>query len=319
MKEHEQYLLDVMQGRRPFKNVEPKPGEGKYYYLDPNQKYDWFTPSRPDQRTYVPSEDSPNPYTQPRQPAAQQFQQPFQPQQSFHPQQPQIQGYASLSGSIPNAAARMHSSALDNKKYAEHNLKKPSAEMAKMKPFLRDAEEPKEHPYRDIYGYTTFCDGHMEPKPEKNMTEYPWLDKTTNMLASDEKINADTAYLTTLPYGRGKTASFYKDKTNLRLSPEYCEKLLDHDLAVREEELSRGFPNYNRMSPDIQRALMEVHYQSNAFNKQRPQIRKLHNAARQSDKEKFCNALMRDDSKRPDLKQRNEWVYEQCQKGYFIK
>ena len=116
-----------------------------------------------------------------------------------------------------------------------------------------------------------------------------------------------------------KTASFYEDKTDLRLPPEYCDKLLDHDLAIREEELRRGFPNYNRMSPDMQRALMEVHYQSNAFNKQRPQIRKLHDAARQSDKEKFCNALMRDDSKRPDLTERNKWVYEQCQKGYFIK
>lgn len=307
MKEHEQYLLDVIQGRRPFKNPNPKLGEGKYYYLDPNQEYDDMAPARPDQKTYVPSEDSPNPYLQPR-PQAQQSQ-----------QQPQFQGYASVSGSIPNAAARMHSSALDNKKYAEHNLKKPSAEMAKIKPFLRGAEGLEEHPYRDIYGKVTVCEGHMVPNPNKNMIEFPWLDKTTNMLASNEKINTDSSKLTNLPYGPNYTADFYKDKTDLKLPPEYCKKLLDHDLAVREKELSRGFPNYNRMSPDMQRALMDVHYQSNAFNKKRPQIRKLHDAARQFDKENFCKALMRDDSKRPDLKPRNEWVYEQCQKGYFIK
>lgn len=62
MKEHEQYLLDVIQGRRPFKNPNSKLGEGKYYYLDPNQEYDDMAPTRPDQKTYVPSEDSPNPY-----------------------------------------------------------------------------------------------------------------------------------------------------------------------------------------------------------------------------------------------------------------
>ena len=75
MKEHEQYLLDVTQGKRPFANLDSKPGEGKYFYLAPDQKYDWFTPARPDQKTFVPSKDSPNPYLQPRQPAAQQFQQ----------------------------------------------------------------------------------------------------------------------------------------------------------------------------------------------------------------------------------------------------
>lgn len=109
MKEHEQYLLDVIQGKRPFANLDPKPGEGKYFYLAPDQKYDWFTPARPDQKTFVPSKDSPNPYLQPRQ----------QAQQSQ--QQPPFQGYASASGTIPNAAARMHSSALDNKQYDKDN------------------------------------------------------------------------------------------------------------------------------------------------------------------------------------------------------
>ena len=93
MKEHEQYLLDVIQGRRPFKNPNPKLGEGKYYYLDPNQEYDPMAPVRPDQKTYVPSEDSPNPYLQP-QPPVQHFQ-----------QQAPFQGYTSASDSIPNAAA----------------------------------------------------------------------------------------------------------------------------------------------------------------------------------------------------------------------
>ena len=143
----------------------------------------------------------------------------------------------------------------------------PSAEMAKIKPFLRGAEGLEEHPYRDIYGKVTVCEGHMVPNPNKNMIEFPWLDKTTNMLASNEKINTDSSKLTNLPYGPNYTADFYKDKTDLKLPPEYCKKLLDHDLAVREKELSRGFPNYNRMSPDMQRALMDVHYQSNAFNK----------------------------------------------------
>ena len=306
MKEHEQYLLDVIQGRRPFKNSNPKLGEGKYYYLDPNQEYDPMAPARPDQKTYVPSEDSPNPYLQP-QPPVQHFQ-----------QQAPFQGYASASGSISNAAARMHSSALDNKKYAEHNLKKPSTEIAKMKPFLRGVEKPIPHPYRDIYGYTTFGIGHMDNNPQ-NMTEYPWIIKNSNLLASDDKIKAETQKLNRLPYGKNYPASYYKKRIDIQLPPDYSEKLFNHDLAIRENELRRGFPNYNHMSPDMQRALMDVHYQSNAFNKQKPQIRKLHDAARQFDKENFCKALMRDDSKRPDLTERNKWTYEQCQKGYFIK
>lgn len=314
MKEHEQYLLDVMQGRRPFKNVEPKPGEGKYYYLDPNQKYDWFTPSRPDQRTYVPSEDSPNPYTQPRQPAAQQFQQPFQPQQSFHPQQPQIQGYASLSGSIPNASA----GGIQPVKYTEQNMKKPSPAMASLKPFLQDKEAISEHPYLDIEGNITSGYGHMD-KNLNSFARHPWYNQTTQKPATMEEIQKYYNTLKAAPYGQNYGAKSFKQQTPLRLSRSYAEQLLDHDIAIREEELHQTHPNFKYMSPEMQVAIAEPNYHVGTLK-----WPKLKEAIQNKDKEAICTNIHRKetDNKGNFIKgfqERNQWAYDMCQKGYFIK
>lgn len=314
MKEHEQYLLDVMQGRRPFKNVEPKPGEGKYYYLDPNQKYDWFTPSRPDQRTYVPSEDSPNPYTQPRQPAAQQFQQPFQPQQSFHPQQPQIQGYASLSGSIPNASA----GGIQPVKYTEQNMKKPSPAMASLKPFLQDKEAISEHPYLDIEGNITSGYGHMD-KNLNSFARHPWYNTITQRPATMEEIQKYYNILKASPYGQKHGAATFEQHTPLRLSRSYIDQLLDHDIAIREEELNQTHPNFKYMSPEMQVAIAEPNYHVGTLTW--PDLKE---AIQNKDKDGICKNIHRKETNSDGkviagYKERNQWAYDMCQKGYFIK
>ena len=314
MKKHEQDLLDVMQGRRPFKNLNPKLGEGKYYYLDPNQEYDSMAPARPDQKTYVPSEDSPNPYLQPRPQAAQQFQQPFQPQQSLHPQQPQIQGYASASGTIPNAAA----GGIQPVKYTEQNMKKPSPAMASLKPFLKKKEDISEHPYLDIEGNITSGYGHMD-KDINSFARHPWHNQTTQKPATMEEIQEYYNTLKAAPYGQNYGAKSFKHQTPLRLSRNYADRLLDHDIAIREEELHHTHPNFKYMSPEMQVAIAEPNYHVGTLG-----WPKLKEAIKNKDKEAICQNIHRKETDdkgnfNKGFQERNQWAYDMCQKGYFIK
>lgn len=302
MKEHEQYLLDVIQGRRPFKNPNPKLGEGKYYYLDPNQEYDDMAPARPDQKTYVPSEDSPNPYLQPR-PQAQQSQ-----------QQPQFQGYASVSGSIPNAAA----GGIQSVKYTAQNMKKPSPAMASLKPFLQDKEAFSEHPYLDIEGNITSGYGHMD-KDLNSFARHPWYNQTTQKPATMEEIQKYYNILKTAPYGQNYGAKSFEPQTPLRLSRSYADQLLDHDIAVREEELHQTHPNFKYMSPEMQVAIAEPNYHVGTLK-----WPKLKEAIKNKDKEAICQNIHRKETDNQGnfikgFQERNQWAYDMCQKGYFIK
>lgn len=302
MKEHEQYLLEVIQGKRPFANLDPKPGEGKYFYLAPDQKYDWFTPARPDQKTFVPSKDSPNPYLQPRQ----------QAQQSQ--QQPPFQGYASASGTIPNAGA----GGIQPVKYTEQNMKKPSPAMASLKPFLQDKEAFSEHPYLDIEGNITSGYGHMD-KDLNSFTRHPWHNQTTQKPATMEEIQEYYNTLKAAPYGQNYGAKSFKHQTPLRLSRNYADRLLDHDIAIREEELHHTHPNFKYMSPEMQVAIAEPNYHVGTLK-----WPKLKEAIKNKDKEAICQNIHRKetDNKGNFIKgfqERNQWAYDMCQKGYFIK
>ena len=302
MKEHEQYLLDVIQGRRPFKNPNPKLGEGKYYYLDPNQEYDDMAPARPDQKTYVPSEDSPNPYLQPR-PQAQQSQ-----------QQPQFQGYASVSGSIPNAVA----GGIQPVKYTEQNMKKPSPAMASLKPFLQNKESFSENPYLDIKGNITSGYGHMD-KNLNSFARHPWYNQTTQKPATMEEIQKYYNILKAAPYGQNYGAKSFEQQTPLRLSRSYADRLLDHDIAIREEELHQTHPNFKYMSPEMQVAIAEPNYHVGTLG-----WPKLKEAIKNKDKEAICQNIHRKETDdkgnfNKGFQERNQWAYDMCQKGYFIK
>ena len=299
MKEHEQYLLDVIQGKRPFKNPNPKLGEGKYYYLDPNQKYDPMAPARPDQKTYVPSEDSPNPYLQPQPPVQ---------------QQAPLQGYASASGSISNAAA----GGIQPVKYTAQNMKKPSPAMASLKPFLKKKEDISEHPYLDIEGNITSGYGHMD-KNLNSFARHPWYNQTTQKPATMEEIQKYYNILKTAPYGQNYGAKSFEQQTPLRLSRSYADQLLNHDIAVREEELHQTHPNFKYMSPEMQVAIAEPNYHVGTLK-----WPKLKEAIKNKDKEAICQNIHR---KKTDnqgnfikgFQERNQWAYDMCQKGYFIK
>ena len=299
MKEHEQYLLDVIQGRRPFKNPNPKLGEGKYYYLDPNQEYDPMAPARPDQKTYVPSEDSPNPYLQPQPPVQ---------------QQAPLQGYASASGSISNAAA----GGIQPVKYTAQNMKKPSPAMASLKPFLQDKEAFSEHPYLDIEGNITSGYGHMD-KDLNCFARHPWYNQTTQKPATMEEIQKYYNILKTAPYGQNYGAKSFEPQTPLRLSRSYADQLLDHDIAVREEELHQTHPNFKYMSPEMQVAIAEPNYHVGTLK-----WPKLKEAIKNKDKEAICQNIHRKETDNQGnfikgFQERNQWAYDMCQKGYFIK
>ncbi len=299
MKEHEQYLLDVIQGKRPFKNPNPKLGEGKYYYLDPNQKYDPMAPARPDQKTYVPSEDSPNPYLQPQPPVQ---------------QQAPLQGYASASGSISNAAA----GGIQPVKYTAQNMKKPSPAMASLKPFLKKKEDISEHPYLDIEGNITSGYGHMD-KNLNSFARHPWYNQTTQKPATMEEIQKYYNILKTAPYGQNYGAKSFEQQTPLRLSRSYADQLLDHDIAVREEELHQTHPNFKYMSPEMQVAIAEPNYHVGTLK-----WPKLKEAIKNKDKEAICQNIHRKETDNQGnfikgFQERNQWAYDMCQKGYFIK
>ena len=100
----------------------------------------------------------------------------------------------------------------------------------------------------------------------------------------------------------------------MSLPKGYVDYLFELDMASRLRELKRGSPNFEKMSPDMQIALMEPHFTSNILP-----WPKLREAAKNMDKEGVCKELHRDETGRPDLVDRNKWVYEQCMKGYFNK
>lgn len=192
--------------------------------------------------------------------------------------------------------------------------------------FLKNQEGLSLHPYNDTEKKTTVCYGHMD-ETSSNFSQHPFYNnQTAESAGTIDKLNA-FKHLQGLPK-QNRKAPDYAGETNLRLTPEYCNQLLDKDINIRHNELNNKFPNFGNMSPDMQNALLETHYNANILKKQMDPKKANYNqhiwknliqAAKEMDQPALCQNLHRDESERPDLKERNEWALEQCLKGFFYK
>lgn len=187
----------------------------------------------------------------------------------------------------------------------------PEDSWNELKNFIGDQEKLIPYPYLDKFGGVTSCEGNLDESYDE-FESHPWLDKTTGKPATSEQKRESWKNLTKQP--KNHKAQYYESKTNLEINPAYCNSLLNQNIQIRDAELKRGFPNYSKMSQSMKNALHDVHYTSNVLN-----FKEAKNAARQMNKEDFCKQLHRSESGRPDMKDRNDWVYQQCMKGQFNK
>ena len=208
MNEYRKLLQQTMQGERPLERANPKPGQSKYYYIDPNQKYDMYSFARPDQTTDVADENSPNPYFQTQQtPVANGWDgsnnlqsgalsnanttntfanNVSQSQSSFLSSlQPSIGAMATIQGQPLSIASAGGVSTLKNK---ENSLLAPSPAMDGLKPFLKEKEDIVPYPYLDMKGKRTSCYGHMDETLQE-FNRHPWYNQQTGQPATDSEIN----------------------------------------------------------------------------------------------------------------------------------
>lgn len=180
------------------------------------------------------------------------------------------------------------------------------------KEYILKSEDNPKHPYVDTEGYITIGKGHKV----NSLSEFlsiPFYIEGENRLATDEEKRQ--AYYVLRSYGRNNyMASYYANVTLLRLSENYRDTLYNGDILTRHNELSRGaVPNFNQMSAPMRRATMDVHY--NAGISQFPNARA---AARSFNKEEYCRNLHRLENN-PNVRARNEWTYNECMNGDFIR
>lgn len=173
---------------------------------------------------------------------------------------------------------------------------------------------PKTWPYLDTLGKPAVCTGHLI----NNYSSYPWI--IDNSPATSSEIDREAVKLERLipaqKNGANRLAESYQDETDLRLSEEYCNRLLQQDILSRWLELQQKFPNFNHMSPNMQQALFSAHYQSNILS---PKWKNLKKAARSMNQEDICHNLNRDSTTGTGISSRNRRETALCLQGYFIK
>lgn len=176
---------------------------------------------------------------------------------------------------------------------------------------LKDAENIVDHPYKDINGNITYGYGHMD-NTYSGFISHPWTNTITGQPASNGELLEGYNAIMAAKHGRQIPAKNFKDTTNLQLSKEYIDELLDRDVMQRHVELQKRLKNYNQMDPNMQIGTLETHFNAGILGW--PKLKK---AAAKKKQEAFCDELSREEKGRSDIPKRNKWAYEQCMKGKF--
>ena len=190
-----------------------------------------------------------------------------------------------------------------------------------LKEQLQRAEDIKNYPYLDWNNANnkTFCYGHKETK-EKDFVTHPWkyFDGSNACKKDIKKCPDATPQQISEGFSNlGKTykynhvPEYYKDKTYLRLSDDYCRDLLEKDINTRYSELS-GYKWFRDASTSLQASAQEVYFNSGFGS-----FPKALNFAKEKKQQEFCDNLHRKDNGNAIMKQRNEWVDNYCRRGYF--
>ena len=189
------------------------------------------------------------------------------------------------------------------------------------------------YPYLDTEGKNTVCTGNLID--ENNTSKYPYTNIDTGKPATPEEIKQ--GYKNNKVYQNDQKnlktahpATFFEDKTNLRLTEEQCNELDKDAIIKRWNRLYDEFPNFKDMSWELQLPIFDTHYQTGIFvdkdGKEAPKDlsddkRKweyLWKYARAKDVEKIAGNL-HVLGKGKQNEKRNNWRIDTALKGYFKK
>lgn len=291
------YTGELLFGKYPVQRTNPKPGQSKWYYIDP--RYNGLG------EIDVESENSPNPYeneikeylyrNEPEhykemygneEPVHQNRStvnqltgmqtladnNTFQPismsvnasMQPLFPTLPPIQG-VQLAQNDVNSLNDGNLTNFDNKILTDQKY-------YDILTFLRNknVEGFHNYPYLDSVGKKTVCTGNLITSDDPKI--YPFYNVNTDNLATKEEII--NGYNSLDKYSQQQLSSeseddfkaeYFQAKTPLRLRQQQCDVIDRNIIETKWKELVDVFPNFSNMSSELQRAIFDVHYQSNIF------------------------------------------------------
>lgn len=178
--------------------------------------------------------------------------------------------------------------------------------------YVLNSERNPRYPYVDTAGCITIGKGHKIDTLAEFLSMPFYIDGENRPATDEEKRQA---YYALKSYGKNNyVAEYYMNVTPLRLVDEYREALYQQDIFSRHHELNNGVvPNFDRMTAPMRRATMDVH-----FNAGMSQFPKARGFARELKKAEYCQSLHRLENN-PNVRQRNEWTYNECMNGDFIR
>ncbi len=189
------------------------------------------------------------------------------------------------------------------------------------------------YPYLDIKGKNTVCTGNLID--ENNTSKYQYTNIDTGKPATPKEIKQ--GYENNKVYQNDRKnlktahpATFFEDKTNLRLTEEQCNDLDKDAIIERWNRLYDEFPNFKDMSWEIQLPIFDTHYQTGIFVDEtgngaprdlpddKRRWKNLWKYARAKDVEKIADNLhVLGEGKQNE--KRNKWRIDTALKGYFKK
>ncbi len=189
------------------------------------------------------------------------------------------------------------------------------------------------YPYLDTEGKNTVCTGNLID--ENNTSKYPYTNIDTGEPATPDEIkhgyeNNNVYQNDQKNLKTAHPATFFEDKTNLRLTEEQCNELDKDAIISRWNRLYDEFPNFKDMSWELQLPIFDTNYQTGIFvdsngNKAPKDLpddkrkwKNLWKYARAKDVEKIAENLHVFGNGKQN-ERRNKWRIDTALKGYFKK
>lgn len=177
-----------------------------------------------------------------------------------------------------------------------------------------------DYPYLDTAGLITDCKG-RNVDDENTFYAQPYFNINTNQPATlAEKILYRNDLKNSFADG-AHIASWYEDKTPLRLPAGYCDNAYKTDITKFYNQLQGSIPNYGKMPLPTQLSMLETHYNTGSLNDENSWPR-LYKFSRAMDQQQICKNIHRklyDDNNNfiSNMPKRNDWAYKKCMEVPF--
>jgi GH24 family phage-related lysozyme (muramidase) len=138
--------------------------------------------------------------------------------------------------------------------------------------FVSEWEQDKEHLYKDSKGNVTIGMGRMIPSEDNATTLNLKIKDQNGMIrqASEEEARQAFKKVKNYPLSNAE-ASHYDPKENPKLDmvyidPETSKVMAMTDLLYHADALRRNVPNFEKLDPDVQKAMLDMRYNMGGGN-----------------------------------------------------